>query len=164
MTIPQAGVVLKMRMQQRVLRNLSIVAVTAAISSVGAGCGGTSDGDAASVGPLPTTENPEGTGLEAPLGGRLEGDADTGCVWLVSREYEADVPGGRVATVWPRGFTALWDPLRLMRSTGEVAAVEGDVVRTGGGLVPMSPPVPPIPSACWNGDEVWVVSSVEPAG
>ena len=147
-------------MRQREASAALVVAVAIAIPLVAAGCGGTSDGGASVVSPsLPTTDHPEGTGLDARLEGRLEGRADTGCVWLVPDE--ADLPGGRVATVWPRGFTALWDPLRLMRRDGELVATEGDVLLTGGGLVPMSPPVPPVPEPCRTGDRVWMVSKVQ---
>jgi hypothetical protein len=143
---------------------VAIVVVTVAVAVAGAACGASSDKDGASViaTELPTTDNPEGTGLDARLEGRLEGSADSGCVWLVPTEE--GWPRARIATVWPKGFTAQWEPLRLMRDDGEVIASEGDVLVTGGGLVPTLPPVPPLREPCRTGDRVWVVSQAAEDG
>jgi len=76
--------------------------------------------------PLPTWT--DFGGEDAFVGGRLRGspDVDGGCVWLEEARL-------RFAVLWPQGYSAQFDPLRLINERGEVIAREGDLIRAGGG-------------------------------
>jgi hypothetical protein len=134
--------------------------VTAVAALALTGCGGGAGGDAGSAAErpgLPTSDSPEGVGMEAKLTGRLEGDTETGCVWIVPSE---PIPEGeRIAVVWPRGFSAEWEPLRIYREGGELVAEEGDSIVTAGGFTTTSRDR--LPEECRSGDEIWLVSSVQ---
>lgn len=67
-------------------------------------------------------------GEDAFVGGRLQGSPhiDGGCVWL-------EDAGSRFAVLWPPGYSARFDPLRLVNERGDVIAREGDLIRSGGG-------------------------------
>jgi hypothetical protein len=125
-----------------------------------AACGGGAGGDAGSATerpPLPTSDAPEGVGMEAQLKGTLEGDADSGCVWITPSEPMAE--GERIPVVWPRGFTAEWEPLRIYRDGGELVAEESDSIVTGGGFTATERER--VPEQCRPDGEVWLVSSVQ---
>jgi hypothetical protein len=55
------------------------------------------------------------------------------CVWLVARWGS-----GREPIVWPAGFRARRHPLELLDSHGKVVARGGELIKIGGGLVPVS--------------------------
>jgi hypothetical protein len=132
----------------------------AAAALVLAACGGGAGGDAGSAAErpdLPTSDAREGVGMEAQLIGTLEGDADSGCVWITPSEPMAE--GDRIPVVWPRGFTAAWDPLRIYRDGGELVAEESDSIVTGGGFTATERER--VPEECRSGGEVWLVSSVQ---
>ena len=53
-----------------------------------------------------------------------------------SRASETDAGGGgRTAPVWPFGYTAASNPLRIYDQDGVLVAREGDVIQMGGGFV-----------------------------
>jgi hypothetical protein len=93
--------------------------------------------------PLPTTDEPEGVGMQAAYEGRVLGDVHTGCLTLESG----------AAIVWPKGFYALDDPPRVMRPIRRVAVRVGEVVSMGGGFVDG-------PEMCGTNSR-WIVSGVE---
>lgn len=66
----------------------------------------------------------------AALPGVLRGDVgiDGGCVWI---DTEASEP--RVAILWPRGYSARFDPVRVYGPDGQLLARGGDRVTLGGG-------------------------------
>lgn len=139
------------------LSSYGLMAAVAAVILVA--CGGGAGGDAGSATErpsLPTSDSPEGVGMEAKLTGRLEGDAKTGCVWIVPSE---PIPEGeRIAVVWPRGFSAEWEPLRIYREGGDLVAEERDSIVTAGGFTTTSREL--VPEKCLFGEEIWLLSSV----
>lgn len=88
-----------------------------------------------------------GTGT---LGGKTH--AGMGCFWLASSS------GSRTALVWPYGFTAQTDPLRLLGGDGQLVAAPGDRVELGGGSFPNSVP-PPEDDPCSIGT-TFIVSTI----
>jgi hypothetical protein len=84
------------------------------------------------------TTAPDSPGMDALGTGTLGGKTDrgVGCFWLASSG------GSRTALVWPFGFTAQTDPLRLLGGDGQVVAQSGDRVELGGGSFPDSVPRP----------------------
>lgn len=100
--------------------------------------GPTTPGDASAVAATET--------LTGVLGGdpELEG----GCVWLETGD------GRRVEVVWPEGYRAAVDPVRLRDATGDVVAAEGDVVTVEGA------PARERVSTCQIG-EIWTASAIE---
>lgn len=90
------------------------------------------------------TNPPSGGGGDALAVGRLGGTVVDGraCLWI-----EPTAPGGedpvRTALIWPYGFRALDDPLRLLTPDGQLLARVGDVVELGGG----GPPVDYVPTS-----------------
>jgi hypothetical protein len=92
--------------------------------------------------------------MDALLIGTLGGGTHPGgaCFWF---EGEGS---SRVAIVWPYGFTARRDPLRLIGGDGRVLARRGDHVELGGGSAPgYIPTVQQDP--CHTGD-LYVVGTV----
>jgi hypothetical protein len=135
-----------------------LVAAVAALILAACGGGAGDDAGSATEPPaLPTSDSPEGVGMEATLTGRLEGDATTGCVWIVPPEPMPE--GERIAVVWPRGFSAEWEPLRIYREGGELAAEEGDSIVTAGGFTTTSRDR--LPEECRPEGEIWLLSSVQ---
>ena len=92
---------------------------------------------------LPTTEEPEGVGMQALYEGQVLGDVRTGCLTLESGSL----------IMWPKGFYALDNPPRVMRARRNVAVAIGDEVRMGGGHVEGAP-------ICGTTNH-WIVSEVE---
>ena len=71
--------------------------------------------------PLPThVDGGGGIGF----GGKLGGDPP--CLWL---EYDT---GQRTIVIWPAGFTARQDPVRVVAPDGRVIATVGDLIEGGG--------------------------------
>jgi hypothetical protein len=64
-----------------------------------------------------------------------------------------------VALVWPYGFTARTDPLRLVGGDGQVLARRGDHVELGGGGPPVGYVPTPAQDPCKTGD-LFAVSAV----
>jgi hypothetical protein len=82
-------------------------------------------------------------------GGTYPGGA---CFW-----FEKDGIRG-MGLVWPHGFTARRDPLRLIGGDGQVVAKRGDHVELGGGSAPGYVPTPE-QDPCHTG-EIYVVGTV----
>ena len=112
---------------------------------------------------VPTTRSPEGSGMRALFVGTFVGDEETGCVWLLPEQQDAkDYDPVRVAVVWPAGFSARTNPLRLYDAKGRLVAREGEPLRLGGGLVPAAGFEGL--GRCGLGESVWVTSDVERVG
>ena len=65
-------------------------------------------------------------------------DADRGCVYFPGDEESNNGEpgtGGRTLPVWPFGYTAELDPLRIYDFDGNLLAPEGDTIEMGGGFV-----------------------------
>src|SRR5437879_13464426 len=77
-------------------------------------------------------------GMQAGLGGRLEGQANhdgTACFWIATEQ-------GRMYLIWPAGYSARTNPLRIIDDRGRVLALSGDYSQAaglGGGLGPDDP-------------------------
>ena len=111
---------------------------------------------------VPTTRIPEETGFTALFVGTLAGDEEAGCVWLLPEQQgEKDYDPVRVAVVWPAGFSARTNPLRLYDAKGRLVAREGKL-RLGGGYG--SAAGFEELGRCRLGESVWITSSVERAG
>ena len=83
---------------------------------------------------LPTQPNRAGGGMEALGTFELRFDADLGCVYFPGDESDAG-SNGRTVPVWPFGYTAASNPLRIYDQDGVLVAREGDVIQMGGGFV-----------------------------
>jgi len=74
-------------------------------------------------------------GMQAGLGGRLEGQANndgTACFWMGTEQ-------DRLYLIWPAGYSARANPLRIIDDRGRVLALVGDYGQAdglGGGRVP----------------------------
>ena len=84
------------------------------------------------------TKPPGSVGSDALALGQLGGELRAGaaCLWLTQ-------DSGRMALLWPFGFSALDDPLRIIGPDGQTLAIVGDDIELGGG----SPPVDFVPTA-----------------
>lgn len=82
---------------------------------------------------------------------QLGGDEESGCVWL-------DEPGRgtRWAALWPRGFRAAFNPIRIYTPSGRMIWREGTEMDLSGG--PSTVHVDRIPPACRISDDLawWV--------
>jgi hypothetical protein len=115
---------------------------------------------------LPTSNEPMGTGMAANLVATLEGDADEGCVWLLpTTEVDGVDDEGRLAAVWPAGFKAWTDPIRVFDDTDVLVGEQGDTLDLSGGAVPFeaaladkSSPAHEIPARCRTSEIFWAVS------
>lgn len=79
------------------------------------------------------TSAPDSPGMDALAIGNLAGEIRGGtvCFWL--EPTSGSVDGPRTALLWPFGFGALADPLRLTGPDAQVIAAVGDAVGLGGG-------------------------------
>jgi hypothetical protein len=88
---------------------------------------------------VPANTKETGPSLLAALGGRMTGRVagKDACLW---------VDGSQPATVivWPKGYSAIDNPLRVLDTRNRIVATKGDVldkiVTIGGGLGPSSSP------------------------
>jgi hypothetical protein len=113
----------------------------------------TTTGSTAAAGPVELPANPDPP-KSATIYATLQGDAtlDGGCVWLRQTNIDFSV-------LWPTGFTADFDPIRLYNEAGNLVAEEGDqVVATGAFAVDASEYQP---HRCTVGAELWLAGSVE---
>ena len=83
---------------------------------------------------LPTQPNRAGGGMEALGTFELRFDTDLGCVYFPGDESDSG-SSGRTVPVWPFGYTAVSNPLRIYDQDGVLVAREGDVIQMGGGFV-----------------------------
>ena len=102
--------------------------VILAVSLVALGCGNPPPSAPARRVLLP--ESGGNTTMTAQVFGRLAGDATTGCVWFVGKD------GAAYTALWPRGYTALFGPVRVLDNTGSVVGVEGQILTMTGGILP----------------------------
>lgn len=89
------------------------------------------------------------------LFGEVVGDTDLGCVWLSPSDSDE-----LIAALWPSGYRAEFEPLRIFDESGAEVAREGQQLDIGGGASPVH--VDRIPDQCRTGDEAWWVGSVAP--
>ena len=94
---------------------------------------------------LETAETRDGAGMDALGEFTLRYDPDGNCVYVDAGEQ-------RMGLVWPFGYWAESDPLRVHDADGRIVAREGDVLRAGGGQVPRAGD-----DACGAGN-VWVMN------
>lgn len=106
--------------------------------------------------PLDTNDSRAGGGMQALGSFTVRYDARQRCVYL-------DDGHRRVAALWPFGYTARADPLRIVDARGAVVLREGDQFRSGGGFVPTTALDHPCGA---DGDEgAWIMSDrPDPAG
>ncbi|HKZ30597.1 MAG TPA: hypothetical protein VJ482_13320 [Acidimicrobiia bacterium] len=83
---------------------------------------------------LLTQSNRAGGGMQALGTFEVAFDQDLDCVFFPGDESSPD-GRGRVVPVWPFGYTAESNPLRIYDQDGELVAEEGDVIQMGGGFV-----------------------------
>jgi hypothetical protein len=78
----------------------------------------------------------------------VTGDEKSGCVWFA----ESGTDELR-AVLWPEGFRAAFDPVRIYNPEGRVVWREGVEMSVSGG--PSTVHVDRIPPACRTGDLAW---------
>jgi len=83
---------------------------------------------------LLTQPNRAGGGMGALGTFELRFDAELGCVYFPADETDAG-GSGRTVPVWPFGYTAESNPLRIYDQDGVLVAQEGNVIQMGGGFV-----------------------------
>ena len=128
------------------------VLATAVAFLLGAAC---SNDSTVATSPVPTVKGDGFHQLAGLDGLRLAGDADRECVWAEAAN------GTRIAIVWPKGFRAAFDPVRLIDGEGDVVASEGDLLGLGGGWN-----APQAEDRCGltGGTRTFVASNAERAG
>lgn len=112
----------------------------------------TTTGSTAATGPVELPANPDPP-KSATIYATLQGDAalDGGCVWLRQTNTEFSV-------LWPTGFTAEFDPVRLYDEAGNLIAEEGDRLAVTGTFAPE--PTDYQPYRCAVGTELWLAGTV----
>lgn len=83
---------------------------------------------------LLTQPNRAGGGMEALGTFEVAFDEERHCVYFPGDEFSAD-GSSRILPVWPFGYTAESNPLRIYDQAGEQVAEEGDTIQMGGGFV-----------------------------
>ena len=83
---------------------------------------------------LLTQSNRAAGGMEALGTFEVAFDKELHCVYFPGDEFSAD-GSSRIVPVWPFGYTAESNPLRIYDQAGELIAQEGDVIQMGGGFV-----------------------------
>lgn len=74
-------------------------------------------------------------------------NTDHSCVWIVGSA------GDKVAVLWPHGYYAMFEPLRVFDGDGRERMREGKQADVGGGSSPVG--VDRIPPKCRVGDTAW---------
>jgi hypothetical protein len=108
---------------------------------------------AAPAGPVELPVNPDPP-KSSTIYATLQGDAgmEGGCVWL--RQTTTDF-----GVLWPAGYTAEFDPIRLYDADGTLVGEEGDrLVVTGAFAID---PADYQPYRCAAGTELWLAGTVE---
>lgn len=82
---------------------------------------------------LVTQPNRAGGGMDALGTFEVRFDQELDCVFFPGDE--GSLNGRRTVPVWPFGYTAEADPLRIYDQDGDLVAEEGDRIRMGGGFV-----------------------------
>jgi hypothetical protein len=83
---------------------------------------------------LLTNPNRASGGMDALGAFEIAFDKERRCVYFTEDEPGAD-GSARIVPVWPFGYTAESDPLRIYDHNGELVAEEGDTIQMGGGYV-----------------------------
>lgn len=110
-------------------RMIALGLLVATLVAVGCGQTGTGEEEPA-IRAVPLRLSPALAGSDTALmHGVLRWDG-AGCSWV-------EAEGGRVALIWPHGFSASGPPLQIRDSTGRVVASENEEVQLGGGLDPI---------------------------
>jgi hypothetical protein len=137
------------------VRLLAISLVFIALSTTGCDRASSTAPRESEEGELPTSRLD--SGMDALYAGRLAGDEQNGCVWLVGSD-------GRLTVIWPQGFSVRWEPLRVYRPHGELLARKGDLIQMGGGRLGTgawkrwaSESV----QHCRVSDDVWLANGIE---
>ena len=112
--------------------------------------------EAISLGPVDLPLNPDPP-KDAKMMATLVGDPelDGGCVWL--RQGVVDL-----SVLWPPGFTAEFNPVRIMDAAGTVVAQGGDQVELTGSFA--ADPTAYEPHRCTVGPELWLTAQVQKSG
>jgi hypothetical protein len=114
---------------------------------------------------LPTRPPNSNGGGDALLAGILGGSVrdGVGCLWL-----EEHAPNGSVAglasIIWPYGYRAFVDPLRVVGPDGRTIATVGDRIEMGGGAPPLDYTPTPAQDPCGLGQVVSVSGVVSVNG
>jgi elongation factor P hydroxylase len=90
--------------------------------------------------------------LDAGLAGVQLVVDDQGCVVI-----EASGEAPRHAIVWPHGYWAEADPLRIHDKSGAIVAGEGELLQVWGDFVTEG-----YPAETCGGEDIWYLSSIEP--
>lgn len=79
--------------------------------------------------------DPEGVYPEARIEGVVEGEAygDRACMWIRPQEGDAR-EGEQVLLVWPEGYSAIDNPLRVLDEDGESVLTSGEEAAVGGAM------------------------------
>ena len=96
-----------------------------------------------------------GGGMDALGTFEVRFDPDLNCVYFPG-DGDVAPEGSRTAPIWPFGYTAAANPLRIFDHDGRLVAREGDVIQVGGGHV--GPPSDDRPENC-GATDVWIMSS-----
>ena len=104
------------------------------------------------AGPVDLPYNPDPP-KDAKIIARLFGDQnlDGGCVWL--RQGQIDL-----SVLWPPGFTAEFNPVRIIDADGVVVAEDGDQVEVTGSFAADATVYQP--HRCVIGTELWLAGRV----
>lgn len=135
------------------MRTAVLPACALALVLLLAGCASSASAPAGDAsGPASDPASPHGSAAPSAaaeaLVGVLRGDAqlEGGCVWL-------DTARGRIEVIWPDGYAATADPVRLTDPSGDVVARAGDEVRIEGSHAP------DLVSTCQVG-EIWTATAL----
>lgn len=111
---------------------------------------------------LPTRAPHDPGGGDALLTGVLGGTARNGgwCIWVEAADgYEYSTAVTRASIIWPFGFHAFVNPLRVVGPDGQVLAKVGDTIELGGGGPPQDYVPTPAQDPCALG-QIFSISSV----
>jgi hypothetical protein len=109
--------------------------------------------------PAPTDDpQPVTAGMQAQVTARVDGEAETPCLWLIPAHGKPAGDGERLSVVWPSHYTIRTDPLRLVAPDGTEAARVNDIVVLAGGSSDDDPLIDP---QCRVSESVFVVSEIE---
>lgn len=138
----------------RITKVLVLVAVAHVGPLAVAGCGaGTVEGPGAAA-PPSRTESSLDAGMQALMVGRLDGDRETQCLWVVP-----DGSTEPASVVWSEQYQITSDPLGLSDAkTGKLVALAGDAVELTGGSAAADPPIDP---DCRVSETVFIAHAVE---
>lgn len=119
------------KMRRAAAQLVRVLAFVTALAGCAAPLATTGSGDGRVV--LPTHAHDEGEGFLAGAGGTLRKHGD--CVVL--RYVGVGQKAAQLRPLlWPKGFTAAFNPLRVYNAAGDEVAREGEQFRASGAVVP----------------------------